>query len=72
MRTYWFVIFASMIVFVLFTDYLYVNVGDTFIDENGKQFKVRKKNFLYSEIEGFLETRKVLNVTLATKYEKDQ
>jgi len=72
MRTYWFVIFASMIVFVLFTDYLYVNVGDTFIDEDGKQFKVRKKNFLYSEIEGFLETRRVLNVMLATKYEKDQ
>lgn len=71
MRTYWFVIIVSMIVFVLITDYLYVNVGDTFIDENGKQFKVVKKNFLYSEIQGFLETRKVLNVTLSTKYEKD-
>ena len=72
MRSYWFVIFASIVVFVLFTDYMYINIGDIFIDERGKQFKVVKKNLLYSELEGFIEKRRVLNVVLTSKYQKDE
>lgn len=64
------VIFFSMMIFVIFFDFLYVEVGDVFIDNDGYDYQVVEKNLLFAHVVGEHEEKTVPIIFLCMMYAK--
>lgn len=67
MTGFW-IIFLAVFIFVSFSDYMYVNVGDYFADQYGNTYQVIEKNPMFVKLVNNYDQKTIPIIVLCMKW----